>query len=380
MKAMGNFKLQQRMMRYSKFVPRLYNLCLSLGFEQGKIMPSRAFCSDENQGYPIILLTKHFGTFPFNHGRVGGVVATDRHGPHAHHGEDMVILQSSHVGYDPESRQFGRYCRLQTRSYESTSDCGKISAVLSGYLREYHFACENILVERNGAECLVTIDNLLLDSGRTEGLQLRLGRMLRSDSSHQGNDEYHPIEVRSTAKTFVATEPFADRFIHLEEGESQVVGSALSSDLFHFLPWRQHPTGEQRDNTVEENLLPHMPLIVTADSPMLVAAQFNSQVEFDRTFRTIARGGASYRGKRLLFISGIHIDISPEIGQVFPLTKFVPWAGYFQDRDGSHLIYEQEELWELLMAQPIDNPDAIDLEEAIEQMERHREVVVEGVR
>ena len=57
-------------------------------------MPSRAFCSDESQGYPIILITKHFGTFPFNHGLVGGIVATDRHAPHSHHGKDLVIIQA----------------------------------------------------------------------------------------------------------------------------------------------------------------------------------------------------------------------------------------------------------------------------------------------
>jgi hypothetical protein len=79
------------MMRYNLFVPRLYNLCRSLGFGVGNIMPSRAFCADENQGFPTILITKHFGTFPFNHGRVGGIVATDRHGPHA---QDMVIIRA----------------------------------------------------------------------------------------------------------------------------------------------------------------------------------------------------------------------------------------------------------------------------------------------
>ena len=123
MKSIGDFRLGQHMMRYSQFVPRLYNFCLSLGFEAGKIMPSRAFCSDENQGFPIILIAKHFGAFPFNHGRVGGIVATDRHGPHAHHGEDMVIIQASHVGYDPESSQFGSYRRLQTHGCEATADC-----------------------------------------------------------------------------------------------------------------------------------------------------------------------------------------------------------------------------------------------------------------
>jgi len=117
---------------------------------------------------------------------------------------------------------------------------------------------------------------------------------------------------------------------------------------------------------------------VNAHSPALVAAQVNSQVEFDRAFRTIAREPA-YRGKRLLFVSGIHIDISPREGQIFPLTKFVPWAAYFQDSDGSHETYEQGELWEMLKSQTIENPDQIGLDEAIQQMEGLQEVVVQGI-
>ena len=105
------FKIDGLAIPYAEFVPKLYNLCMTLGFRKGLIMPSRAFCSDENQGWPIILLTKHFGTFPFNHGRVGGIVAIDRHGPHAHHGEDSVIVQASHVGYNPETSTYGTCTR-----------------------------------------------------------------------------------------------------------------------------------------------------------------------------------------------------------------------------------------------------------------------------
>lgn len=46
--ALDEFKLDGMMIRYSQFVPRLYNFCLSLGMEAGKIMPSQAFCSDES--------------------------------------------------------------------------------------------------------------------------------------------------------------------------------------------------------------------------------------------------------------------------------------------------------------------------------------------
>src|SRR5580698_3552705 len=41
-----NLKVGPYAMRYSQFVPRLYNLCRSLGFERNRMLPSRAFCSD----------------------------------------------------------------------------------------------------------------------------------------------------------------------------------------------------------------------------------------------------------------------------------------------------------------------------------------------
>ncbi len=369
MKKMGDFQLEQRVIRYNEFVPKLYNLCLSLGFEAGKIMPSRAFCSDENQGFAVMQLARHFATFPFNHGRVGGIVATDRHGPHAHHGQDMVIVQASHVGYDPESRQFGIFRRLQTTHCDSSTDCGKVAGVSSWYLNEFHFACENILMERREDEVLVTIDNQLLDTDREEGLILDLDKML------QGESGASPIEALSSARTFAAAETFAARFASLAEGETQVIGSALTGDLFHF----KHNIldVEEGADHLERNLLPYMPLVVTAHSPMLVAAQINSQVEFDRAFRTMANEPA-YRGKRLLFVSGLHIDISPEEGQVFAQTQFVPWAAYYQDSDGSHEIFEQETLYELLMEQSAENPDQIDVEGALTQVEVLAEVNVEG--
>ena len=116
---------------YAEFVPRFYNFCMELGFRKDFIMPSRAFCSDENQGLPIILLTKHFGTFPFNHGRVGGIMAIDRHGPHAHHGEDLVILQASHVGYDPDSGVYGKYNRPKMIDKCVSDSCGKLIHVIT---------------------------------------------------------------------------------------------------------------------------------------------------------------------------------------------------------------------------------------------------------
>jgi hypothetical protein len=50
---LGTYHMSEVSMRYSQFMPRAYNLAKSLGFEHGRIIPSRAFCSDESQGYPI---------------------------------------------------------------------------------------------------------------------------------------------------------------------------------------------------------------------------------------------------------------------------------------------------------------------------------------
>ncbi|NOR39600.1 MAG: hypothetical protein GQ537_00135 [Gammaproteobacteria bacterium] len=363
----GDFRIDN-MMRYSLFVPRLYNLCKSLGFEAGKIMPSRAFCSDESQGFPIILITKHFGTFPFNHGMVGGIVATDRHGPHADHGKDLVIIQASHVGYDPDTKTFGTYCRLQTEANEMSDSCGKIGDVLNWYLDEYSFARENIFLARAGDDYLVSIDNLLLNEGRAEGLFLNLDRIVRQE---QGNPQ--AVRTLSTARTYLA----ADSLVKLlpadlwtSNGEA-AIGNYLVPELFRF---KRDIGGDIEGRShLEQNLLNPMPWIVTSASPLLVAAQVNTQAEFDRAFRSVVKD-KNYRDKRMVFISCLNIDISPREGQTFPLTKCVPWAAYIQDGKGNHYTLEQAELTAQLMEQSTDNPDKIDLEDAIRKMVEEEEV------
>ena len=75
-------------------------------------------------------------------------------------------------------------------------------------------------------------------------------------------------------------------------------------------------------------------------------------------------------------ISGINIDVSPREGQIFPLTKYVPWAAYVQDESGAGCTLEQEELYKRLMTQSVDNPYKIDLTAAIEGMKREAEIQI----
>ncbi|MCP4020958.1 MAG: hypothetical protein GY729_03875 [Desulfobacteraceae bacterium] len=368
---MGDFQFDGRMMRYSEFVPRLYNMCKSYGFEPGRIMPSRAFCSDENQGFPIILITKHFGAFPFNHGMVGGIVATDRHGPHAHHGKDLVIIQASHVGYDPETENFGVYRRLQMDSSVHTASCGKIDAVLEWYQQEYQFAKKNILFTLMDSEAVVIIDNQFLDTKREKGLFLALDRIVDMGKTNR----LEPLYVLSTSKAFRIHPDYKAKLPHsLWKSISRVpISEQMTADLFYFKQ-KVSKTVEGRDQ-LERNLGRYMPQIVTASFPALTAALANTQIEFDRTYRTLLKE-PGYQGKNLAFIAGINIDISPQKGQLFPLTKFVPWAAYVQTRDGKQFILEQKEIVEALKAQSSVNPERIELSKAIQIMEKTSEIKI----
>ncbi len=367
----GGFAIDGMMMRYNIFVPRLYNFCKSIGMESGKILPSRAFCSDENQGYPIIMIAKHFATFPFNHGRVGGVIATDRHGPHAAHGEDMVIIQASHVGYNPENHKFGTYKRLQTNQHEISDSCGKIYAILDWYQSEYDFAAKNITLEKTNNSVLITVDNHLLREDLTEGLSLHLHKLIRENEERQ----LMPVQILSTSKTFVANDSLANEMNHsLTEGKKTPIGKNLRPEMFYY----KHNIEATMEGAyhLEMNLIKYMPSIITSSAPGMLAAQINTQVEFDRAFRTLAKAKC-YEGKNLVFISGLNIDISPKDNQLFPLTKFVPWAAYIQKSNGQSYILEQAELLKKLEECSTDNPDQIDLEDAIMKMQDAEEIKIE---
>lgn len=365
---LGHFRMKDYWFRYSSFVPRLYNWCLELGFEPGKIMPSRAFCSDESQGYPIILLAKHFGIFPFNHGQVGGIMACDRHGPHAHHGKDLLIVQASHVGYDPEAGTFGHYRRLQTTQQNCSSNCGKIQATIKWYLREYEFACRNICIDMRADHCRITLDNQYLSRSSEHSLKLHLDKIVE----HNLDGEMVPLSIQSTSRTFVATHSFHQHmnwFFKL--GDRLPIGDALLPEYFTFHVNASDKVGGSQQ--LEQNLLGAMPWIVTSAEPMLTAAQTNTQAEFDRAYRCISRDEA-YRGRNLLYIAGLHIDVSPSPDQTFVLTKFIPWAAYVQLATGEHYLLEQDALFEKLNAISPENPQQLQLDQAISIMENEEDI------
>ena len=101
---------------------------------------------------------------------------------------------------------------------------------------------------------------------------------------------------------------------------------------------------------------------------MLTAAQTNTEVEFDRGFRSISQEPA-YKGRNLLYISGLNVDISPEKNQEYFLNKFIPWAVYVQLNSGEKYLLEQIELYETLHKYSVENPDQVKLDEVIKHMQ-----------
>jgi hypothetical protein len=356
---MSAFRVSGMAIRYSQFVPKLYNYCLALGFDRARIMPSRAFCSDESQGYPIILLAQHFGTFPFDHGVVGGRVATDRHGPHAHHGEDLVIVQASHVGYDATTQKFGVYQRKRTNSGDFGANCGKLSAILSWYQAAYDNGGQSVQFGLIDNLPVIYIDNELLDENRSDGLFLRLERLIDGAKPL-------PVKVLSTSKAFPASAIVQEILRDVEwEETKKPFGRRLAADLFFFK--RQPVVGPEGLDQLERAIAPAMHLLVTSANPQLDAARYHTQTEFDRVYRTIQCEPA-YVGKNVLFVSGLNIDVSPDPKLLFPLTKFVPWAAYIQLRDGKSFVLEQDALFDALSTQPPENKDEVAFDLAIRTM------------
>lgn len=298
-------------------------------------------------------------------------MAVDRHGPHSHHGEDLMILQASHVGYDPDSGLYGQYSRSQMMGKCLSDSCGKLIHVITPYLEQYLFARDRIFLHQDdNGQCLITAKNSFIDFGShpvTQGLVLRLDNIVDIDNM----GVIRPYKSSSTTQTYIVSKAFKKRLEGLNytwyPGSGKSIGALLSADYFFF-----REDFHETDDFIllERNLIEFMPDIVSANYPALRAAKTNIQLEFARVVESIRRS-VDYEGRNLLYIAGLNIDIS-ENENLPQMNYFVPWAAHVQLKDGLQEDYihplEQEELYTKLMEMSPDNPDQADLKEGIKRI------------
>lgn len=374
MSSFPNFLTDSVAMDYSEFAPRLYNLCKQFGLRCEHMRLASAFCSDEEQGCPRLILTKHFGMFPVDIGTAsGGINYPEISEEHA---TDLVIVQASHMGCIPASKGHEDHQESERMKRKESCVCHYQYETLRWYQKEYQFAQKGISINKEDGRYLLIIDNQLLNDGGREGLWLNMDKLVQRDAS----SNYVEVRQYSTAKAFETSEDFVERITetHFKKDEVKPIGQHLDSDLFYFKRNTTGIPGEECYRLHELNAL--MPEIITSPWPALALARASIQVEFDHTFRTLVKD-KKYHDKNLVYITGVHQNVMQTAKRAFIPTLFVPWAAYIQQRNGIHIVLEQPELVKHLSRCPSDNTEKINLDIALREMERrgHLRVIDSGM-
>lgn len=366
---MGEVRLNEYEMKYTDFVPKLYNWAKSLGMQKGLIVPSVGFCADGNQGFASLQIFKHFGSYPFNYGYLAGVRAMEKFGPRLSEGESAVIVQAPHVGYDPKARSFGRSRRPAAHDAIGAS-CDVLASTIAPYVKEYEQMRKKVWLGLQGDEVQVVLSNDAIreDDGTQEGMFLRLDRILADGVER-------PILRQSFSRVYRASAWFTSKVRSLLEAEAgpamavRLPPGLLDDSLCYF----KKPSLPKTESTrLHRLLIPHLPRILSTNlEPELTAALVVMQSEFDRSVRSLSEA-AEYKGKRVLLVSGINVDVSPHEGegQAFPSITFLPWAAYVQDPSGGEYVLDQSDLFDAIDSQPAENDEAIDLEASLADMVR----------
>ncbi len=282
-----------------------------------------------------------------------------------------MIVQASHVGYDPNSGVYGTFRRSRMADKSISVSCGKLSHVITPYMEQYQFARDRIFLSKSDSGVyLITVKNSFIDFFThpvKNGLVLRLENIVKISEDAC----IRPNGASSTMQAFEVSKEFINRMAltnyEWKSGNGECIGDYLTEDLFFF---REdfHETDESI--LLERNIIDFMPRIVTSRNPLLRAAKINIQNEFARGVESIRRG-TEYNGKNLLYIAGLNIDISEH--KDYPATTyFIPWAAHIQLKDKSLTDFrypvEQKDLFDLLMKQSTLNPDETDLKKEITRM------------
>lgn len=81
------------------------------------------------------------------------------------------------------------------------------------------------------------------------------------------------------------------------------------------------------------------------------------------------RVSGAAKGKRLVYLAGINVETPYRSGKDFSETEFLPWQAFIQDDKGKCEVLNQVTLMHRLREESPVNPDTINLDEALRQVE-----------
>lgn len=309
-------------------------------------------------------MAKHFSTLTVDIGTENGWINYTK--IPVEYGTDLVVLQCSHVSGAPRSKAYDGHQRSEPTNEQQAHTCRYQSEILHWYQSEYHIAQNSIWLRKADNRYLLSIDNQLLDEGRGEGLFLNMNKMAQRDSA--GN--YIIVKQYTTAKAFVASEDFVYRATesNLQDEQVILIGQYLYSDLFYFKLNKEGIPEKEQYRIQKLNVL--MPQIITSPWPAQSLAQAIVQIEFEHNFRILAKEN-KYQSNNIIYIAGVHQHAMQTSKRTITPTLFFPWAAYIQQSNGSNVILEQLDLVAHLNQYAVGNPNEINQEAIMREMERH---------
>lgn len=311
------------------FFGKLKELVLDhCNFDMSKTMPVKVECPDESLGLKLLYFISTFGTSPFVGGKLGAELDTKAIAPAAHHAENLVYVMGSHVGYDNESKSFGKLYREKEGGYSFC--CGKLVGIIEHYLQEYEYAKNSIKIFKEDGRVFLKIPNRLLGINSSD--ETHPAKIVLETSLIKGNSDLEGV-MRAEKPRSIIFEIHPDILRELEAKKHNIttdfvpVGNALNGNHFKFL-WNS-PNPFPDDITRRLHPLMHQIVSSVDYPPMVTIANVNTWIEFNR-FVDAIHAIPDVFSKGVFGISGLTVDLYYEDRDYHYSNVFYPQYTFFK--------------------------------------------------
>ena len=297
-------KIRGRLIPTYDFLPRLKRLCLSLGFNDPKVIKSGRLAPPHEGAESLA-----GSAAPGSDGRIQG--------------PDAIVVLSTKVFYE---QNWGGYSGLseQYQREKSGRQANETPAdFILPYLQQYHQAQMQIHlgVEPSGRILITLPESLVKNDKPSQACKLRI--KIETIAEPNINGGYEPLQIAGSFVTFAVTSRFKQALdggdFPWKRGVAMPIGGHLSPEVFDFI--------EPNESAAEGNsfaplLGPVMPWIVVHKTPHLAATLVHLQHNFAGERQMFAATGDNDL-RNLLCVAGLDIDMKGFRGR--KESYFVPW-------------------------------------------------------